>query len=387
MVSRANQAMTRQPQRSNTVYFRVLVALLFLVAGNTTCIALDAWPIDFETVRTRGMGGACTAIADDQQALLVNPAGLHQIKDNRWAILDVAAERNAGYAEIEGELGKLSDADTPEARRTNDQVVGRTAGKSAYWKLSNQSWYLGANGFGMSLIEQAWGEVRPQRPTNPRIRVQGGFDTVLSGSLSRPVWGHQNAFSSPIKMHWGGTMKYLARRGIDREYLARDFATLTESDLRDATLHGGTLDLDSALMAHLETPLDTTLGIHIENLLHAEVDSVLGRLPRRARIGAAIRPLTGDTERRNRLVLALDIVDLTGDDSLFKRVRMGAEARRWPRDWMDVRAGLRGGYLSFGATGRFQVARIDFATYSEELGSNPGFLEDRRYSISLGLEF
>lgn len=367
---------------------RLRIAVLALLATLAAARLLAAAaPADFETVRTRGMGGACTAVADDQQALFINPAGLFQVKENRYALVDVAAQRNLDSAAIENDLKQLSDDDTPAARRKNSEIMARIAGRPSWLELSNHAWYLGADGFGFGFLVNGVALAEASRPTRPQVRVTGRVDSLLSGSLSREVRGMQNLFSSRARLHWGGTLKFLSRRSLDKLYVARDFPGLSENDLRRAQAKGATGDLDAGLHAALAAPWAPTLGIHVENLLESEIDPRIGNLPRRCRVGCSLRPLEGPPERQNRLLLAMDVVDIWGGGSPFKRILLGAEARRWPRPWSEVRAGVRGGYLTFGCSGRFRLVRLDYATWAEELGRSPGDREDRRHSLALGLEF
>ena len=68
--------------------------------------------------------------------------------------------------------------------------------------------------------------------------------------------------------------------------------------------------------------------------------------------------------------------------SVWKHVNIGTEI---PIGIMSLRAGLSQGNLSAGLGFNFKIARLDFATYGEELGYLPGKLTSRRYEVSLML--
>ncbi len=148
---------------------------------------------------------------------------------------------------------------------------------------------------------------------------------------------------------------------------------------------GACLDFDAGTFWRLKNDWDTTLGLQAENLFETEVDPTIGKLRRQVAAGVAIRPLSGPPERKRKLLLTGDLWDLTEGGSFFSKLRLGAEAVIRP--WLSIRGGLRGGYLTAGATADFHEARLDFATYSDELGPRPGDREDRRYSLSFGFEF
>lgn len=360
------------------------LCLLFSLFSGTV-FAGEAHPLNYETPRSQGMGGAFVAVADDQQALFSNPAGLGQITDKSYAILDAAVEANQDMRRVENKTDGLSDADTPEARAENNRVLSEVMGQQSRVAASNLAYYLGGTGFGAGFLYQSVAQIGVERPTNPRIRAKADIDTVLVGAIARPIPGNRLLFSDSSTGHWGLGMKFLSRRALDRAYDARDFASLSEDDLRDDALKGAALDIDGGVLYRLSNPWNQSVGLSVSNLFESEIDSRIGRLPRRVDIGTAIRPLSGSAERSRKLLLAADLADITSDGTFFSKLRLGMEARM--RTWLTLRGGMRGGYLSAGATAKFREARFEFATYSEELGPRPGDREDRRYSLSMAVDF
>jgi len=361
-----------------------LLAWLTCVSSAGSALAGQAHPLTYETPRSQGMGGAFVAVADDQQALFSNPAGLSQITDKSYAVLDATAEINQDMRRVENKADGLSDADTSEARAANNRVLSEIMGQQSRLVASNLAYYLGSTGFGTGFLYQTIAQVGVERPTNPRIRAKADVDSVLVGAIARPI-GNRVVFGDAATGHWGLGMKFISRRTLDREYDARDFATLSEDDLRNDSLKGAALDIDGGVLYKLANPWNQTVGFSVSNVFESEIDARIGRLPRRVDVGTAIRPLSGSPERSRKLLLAADLADITSDGTLFSKLRLGMEARM--RTWLTLRGGLRGGYLSAGATAKFREARFEFATYSEELGERPGDREDRRYSVSMAVDF
>jgi len=345
----------------------------------------QAHPLTYETPRSQGMGGAFVAVADDQQALFSNPAGLGQITDKAYALLDATVEMNQDLRRVENKTNGLSDADTPESRAANNRLLSDVMGQQARTAASNLAYYLGGTGFGAGFLYQTIGQIGIERPTNPRIHAKADIDSVLVGAIARPIRGNKVVFGDSAAGFWGLGMKFISRRTLDREYDARDFASLSENDLRDDALKGATFDLDGGILYKLSNPWNQSLGLSVSNVFESEIDPRIGRLPRRIDIGTAIRPLTGSTARSRKLVLAADFADVANDGTLFSKLRLGMEAA--VRTWLTLRGGVRGGYLSAGATAKFREAKVEFATYSEETGPRPGDHEDRRYSLSLAIDF
>jgi|GEM_PF-774754 len=361
--------------------FASLLICFLTSAGSAD--AKYAHTLFYETVRTSGMGGACVAVADDQQALHCNPAGLCQVKDKAYAPISANAEINQDFRRVKNKTDGLSDNDTPEARTANNQILSSIMGQRARSVMSNLAYYLGGTGYGAAFLYQAAAETRVIRPTSPRIQAIGDVDSVLSGSISRPVPGTRIAFNDKAEGWWGATLKFLSRRSIDKEFDARDFAGLSENDLRSNEFKGATFDFDGGTFWKLKNKWNSTIGLFVANLFESEIDPSIGRLRRVVSLGTTIRPLKG--ENAQKLMLAADYWDLGGSGSEMSKRRLGMEFQALK--WLKLRGGIRGGYLSAGCTATFREARLEFATYSEEVGPRPGDREDRRYSVSLGIEF
>jgi len=365
-----------------------LMAFLLIAGVVNPAHAGYAHRLIYETPRTQGMGGTSIAIADDHQSLFSNPAGLAQIRDKGYAIVNANGEINQDFRRVKNRTDGLSDKNTPETRATNNAKLTDVMGQHARTVLGNLAYYIGGQGFAGAFLYQTVSEIQVIRPTSPRIRTIGDIDSVLMGSLSRPITGgKKNVFNDIADGWWGATVKFLSRRSIDHEFFARDFAGISENDLRKFQRKGANVDFDAGTFWRLKNDWDTTLGLYAENIFETEIDPSIGRLKRQFSVGAAIRPLEGPPERKRKLVLAADLWDITdaGSGTIFSRLRFGAEA--FIRPWLSIRTGLRGGYPSAGFTAAFREARLDFATYSDEIGPRPGDREDRRYSVSFGFEF
>ncbi len=366
-----------------------IFAILLLIWFGAVCPASGespyAHPFSYETVRTLAMGGTSVAVADDEQALFTNPAGLGQIEDKGFAVLNAKGEINQDFRRVKNKTDGLSDADTPQSRASNDAILTSVMGQRARTSLSNLAYYLGGKGFGAGFLYQETSEIRVIRPTSPKLRTMGDIDSVLTGSIARPIMGSRTVFNAKANGWWGATLKFISRRSIDREYDARDFGQVSENDLRRAQFKGPAVDCDGGILWRLRNPYNQTVGLFVGNLFESEFDPLIGHLHRQVGIGTALRPLFGPQERNDKLLLTADLWDINGEGTFWSRLRLGAEARL--RSWLKIQGGIRGGYLTAGASGKFREARVQIATYSEETGTRPGDLEDRRYSLSINFEF
>ncbi|MFZ2955746.1 MAG: hypothetical protein WA705_02470 [Candidatus Ozemobacteraceae bacterium] len=358
---------------------------LYAVFMSSSVSAGQAYPLIYETARTQAMGGTSVGIADDRQAMFTNPAGLAQVRDKQFALIQGEGEYNQDYRSVNDKTKGLSDRDTPQDRAANHRTLTEIMGKRARMQASNLAYYMGSSGFAASFLYQALAETEAVRPTNPKIRALGVVDSVLSGSIARPFPGVRSTFNDAANGWWGATAKFIARNALDREYDARDFAGLSESDLRSNQRYGAAFDFDAATYWELDNPWHTRVGGVIRNVLAAEIDPIIGTLKREVGLGVSVRPLGGPPDRNRKLLLAADIWNPQDDGGPLSHLRLGGEA--WVRPWLAVRAGVRGGWLSAGVEADFQVVRLEISTYGEEIGPRTGDREDRRYRLALGIEF
>ena len=73
------------------------------------------------------------------------------------------------------------------------------------------------------------------------------------------------------------------------------------------------------------------------------------------------------------------------DDSFTKRINIGLQVAFWDR--LYLRTGLHQGYPTFGAGFDAKFVRMNYAFYSEELGSYAGQYKDSRHAIEFTIGF
>ncbi len=360
-----------------------MAALLILFPS--VSYAFESYPLFYENTRSKGMGGATVALSDDEQALYSNPAALAIRKRKNYAFVSLTGEINQDFRRVKDETDRLSDKDTPEGRAFNNDVLNRTMGTQARLLLSNFAYYLGASGFGVGFLSQSLGEISVIRPTNPRVKNLQVFDSVLSGSFSRPVSGKSIVLSDKSNGWWGFTAKVVTRNYINHDFDARDFAGLSENALKANKFNGVTGDIDFGTFWALDNKYWQTLGLTVGNIFENNLDDNVGHLNRWLAFGTSIHPLSGPQERQEKLLFAADYWSMDEGGSFLSNIRIGLEGK--PYDWLALRMGVRGGYISAGLTTTFRLLQLDYATYSEELGPRPGSLEDRRHTVSISAVF
>jgi hypothetical protein len=366
----------------NRVKLFVVVSVMLI-----SCSGLleGASSVVYETARSLAMGGASVAVADDQQALFSNPAGIGMQSEKSYSFLNGFVAKNDDYDEVDDKISVLNSADNAGSRNTNLANMRQIVGKTGWQSFSNLAYYIGAQGFAMAAYYRETENFAVKNPVSPYLMAEIEKDTLLSGSIARPFNEPHNLFSDRATGWWGATMKFVSRKAADKTYYARDFAALDSAIVKNANLSGATLDFDVGALWQLNNPWKPTIGVFAGNLLSSEFSSEIGNLKRQFAFGASFRPLTGPPERNEKLLLALDYRDEGNDKAAMTKIRMGLEARITSN--LYVQTGIRSGYLTGGASLRWQDWRFQFATYAEELGKNPGDDEDRRYAVSADWKF
>ena len=363
-----------------------LIILISLILGMTAPVSAKyGRSISYESPKTLAMGGVAVAISDDHQALFSNPAGLGKRTQKAYGVLNVTGLRNNDYDSVDSAFAALSNKDTPGARISNNTNLLNAMGKIGFQTISNLSYYLGGNGFGMGVFYQQIEELSVENPINPTVRSRINKDLMLSGSIARSFNERQNMFRDRAAGWWGSTIKIASKKSADKTFYARDFSALTESVLKDTDQSGVALDIDLGALWQINNPWEPSFGIFVGNLIESEFSPEIGSAKRQYAAGFSIKPLSGPPERNDKLILAADYWDTGKDGSFLTKLRFGMNAKL--SEWFSFQAGIRAGYLTGGFSADWNDARIELATYAEELGKRPGDKEDRRYAASLAFEF
>ncbi|GAB4269267.1 MAG: hypothetical protein Kow0029_05220 [Candidatus Rifleibacteriota bacterium] len=347
--------------------------------------SFSATPVIYETTRALAMGGTCVAIADDQQALFCNPAGLGMQTKSSYSIFDPFFERNRDFDKVDSHIAALSNSDTAGSRNSNYDNLIKIIGKHGWQAFSNLAYYLGGTGFGMGVYYRESESYSVKNPVNPVVKSRVEKDALVSGSIARSFFENQHLFNDRAIGWWGATMKFASRRAADKSFYARDFSLLNEKVLKDTDRSGATMDFDLGAIWQLNNSWQPTIGVFAGNILSSEFSADIGTLKRQFAFGASFRPLTGPPERNEKLLLAVDYWETGDDRSALTKLRMGAEFKLSRHFFLQT--GIRSGYFSVGASIKWNDWRFQAATYSEELGQNPGDNEDRRYALSAAWQF
>jgi len=323
----------------------------------------------YKGIRPLGMGGAFTAVADDQNALFYNPAGLDKV--DGWGL---------GIVPLQVEVGEngwdfyndYTDADL-EATDEVIQLLRDYSGKYVHYGASSFPYFVMKH-VAVGLLGQGNVNIKA-RPNVLKAEVDA-FGTY--GFNAGTGWGFLDG-----QIRVGGAVKFV---NAYRLYETYGVADITASDfderIKDDKKEGSGLGFDLGIMAEAPVLLKPTFGIMIQNLTDTDLGDA-GELPQQLNMGLSI----GHSVAGFGFNAAADWVDVTNnigdDDDLPKRLHFGLEG--YLPMILSVRAGLYQGYGSFGVTIDLWALKVNYAQYTEEVGSAAGMMPDKRYVVSASL--
>lgn len=355
-----------------TMVFKILT---FISLTLFTFINVNATEIHYfkRSVRALGMGEAFIAVANDENALFYNPAGLRAVENYIFEILTL----NVTYSD---KLRALVSGD--ETVTGLDDAFGTRVyfdANATALSITAPSW--GYSLFGGTLIDAAF-----NNPVSPQI------ETLLFVQYGA-VGGYAHSFLDE-SLDVGASLKTVTRSGVSR--------TFTVADVLNDKFEE---DLQKDLHPVERVAPDVGVIYHYDKLFNLELNfAAVARNIGDIDFGAAgiVRgsyDIGVSTKRKYRgfdLLWAVDLVDLPtlrSVNSIVKNIRLGVEAGAFKRSnnhhTLSYRLGFKGPYSSFGFTinPAYVPITFDYASWSENIGSANNPLEDKRQSLQLSINF
>ena len=334
--------------------------------------------IFYKGIRPLGMGGAFTAVADDENALFYNPAGLNGIEGFGGAgILNPYFESGNNTLDFILDVSDIADAeDDTEAAALAADILEKYLGEHLHLRTGVFPNFTMHN-FGFGILGQAVfdGEVHNPLGVNT-LDVTGGYDIalVVSGAYGFEIGEGSLAI--------GATGKAVHRQVLEERYTTRELVEEDGIDLREDLEKGTGIGIDLGAIYSPPVFLNPAFGLTVQNLGDTSLGDA-GKLKQQVNLGAALQPRIAF----GNVLFALDIIDITrnlgADDDFAKRLNLGVEYRL-PLI-LSVRSGFHQGYWGGGLTLDFDLLRLEYAYYVEEVGAFAGQRPDHRHMIQLTL--
>ena len=329
--------------------------------------------------RAMGMGGAFSALVEDEESLWYNPAGIAKNGGIFWTI----ADPKVGLTDPTTALGIFSD------------LGSQSTFESALTDLGNAPIWIGASAktslimpfFAAAYFYDVDVSMLSENPVSPSLTTNYIMDTGVALGTGWTMGG---------MLQVGFAAKYITRSGVRKDWGTQEIADII----------AGTSSPDVIFDSFTQTTgvgygFDFGMNIIVPTMVQPTVSFVwknVGNTTFRAGLGEEAPP----TEMQDMLVGASLLIDLPliqiapalevrhlndGDVQIGNKIHMGVEMGL---PLIDLRAGLYQGYYTYGVGLNLGILKIDAASWGVELGGYPGQFESRRYmvqaSINIGFD-
>ncbi|MFH1380072.1 MAG: hypothetical protein ABII23_07325 [bacterium] len=386
-------------------------------------------PVFIRGIRPLGMGGAFTALADDQNAVFYNPAALTQREGSLLTAFEFPITVSEDFLEfydfIDSEQDNLEKFDELTAAKQTELIREINNDIS---KLSNRlvlgpqvNYLSGGQGlfnWGVGLYTKFDAQFRLRMDmVTPSLDIATYGDVVFIVPLAKG-WNDVTvpyfpgrSFTIPGKLSVGANYKRILRTSIvesrfdvtlmdSYEPLPQfgdgwelDIASLYELNRKWAfglTITDITRNkIKYGYVSEMQTANDGTVSL-------TEKQSYVSSIPAEVNVGVAFRPqrfyyFPGKyLDSGDRLTLLADVRDVLSaeekvtEETFWAKLHLGAEY-----SWFlfQFRGGLNQGYPTIGLGVSLLALKIDYAFFTDELGRFAGQRPQSNHMVSIALRF
>lgn len=325
-----------------------------------------------------GRGDTGLAIADDQEAIMYNPAGLARGKGiyKRVILASPMIEFSDDARNLAKEL-QDSSTDIPSALR-------KRVGKNEH---------IGVYNLTAIVLRRASIGLFNGETTDILIHKSpeaGGLEGVKARVVSSNglVFGLAQDFLNQ-RLLIGANMKYMHRGEGNFEANVTDADALKDLQADEIFKQGTGTSADLGIMWKMTGRMETSFGATVHNVGGAsftstsEATSAPKPLKQVVNLGVAMEPGT-KTSRFRLLVEYWDALNALKTSNL-KKIHLGSEIS--VRDIVGVTAGLSGGWAGGGFYVDLYALRIDGGIYIQEMDDRVGVRPDKRIYLGLTAGF
>lgn len=347
----------------------------------------------FEGTRALGMGNAFTAVANDNTAIFYNPAGLSQLKEgesNYFIKMDGDPEILDFYDDID----KASDQE--DDNQAISDAIQKNYGKHYSFRGPSLGFLWARPNWGIAFIPLDLSiDMGLHRTVGPSVNLVAVQDSTLAFTYNWKLKGNEDKYG---KFSVGVTSKLIYRLNVNEVVDAASISLNDEIFNEEDAKEGMTVDADVGFMwVGPWQRFNPTAAMVIRNI------GDYGYFTNLKLIGDN----SGKPENLHRVIdlgssmelgrwwiwtsrVAFDIRDILHPNwNLQKGFHLGAEFMWDVTSWFrgGWRAGLNQGYWTAGFTGELGIFKLDLASYGEEVGTSDSKIENRRYIMTMSLDF
>ncbi len=349
----------------NKIFFGICV-LILIYCSNAS--ATEYFRL-YRGVRPMGMGGAFTAVADDENALYYNPAGLAQNESFHMGIVNpIAGLSKNTYDMMNSDFDSFDDA--AKLKEFMTDFVGKyqhaQVGLFPYIGFTTDTVGIMMSGFANVQVGAA---VRNLADPYLDARVFLDYGAYVGAGFN---------VNEDDSFKIGVAAKFITRKSVIRQFYAFELADDTFEDKleNEYMKEGDGVSGDIGFIYSMGDTFKLNLAAVAQNVPEMDMGEAEDI---KTVVNTGIALITDLSFAK--FTLAADFRDVAfnagEDEDIGKRLHLGAEFRF--NYFLAVRGGFNQGYWTAGATVDIWIIRIDAATYGEEVGAYAGQKEDRRY--------
>lgn len=360
-------------------FFIISALLIPSVAESSTSARKDEASKVYQSAYFLGRGNTGIAIADDEEAIFYNPAGVAFGKGiyKKTVLASPMVQMSQATKDVARRLG-AENADTLE-------TVRDAVGKPNHFGMSNFSGIIFRRA-AFGLIAQSNADLIAFKDPD-----QGALEVVRAevDQTSGATFTVAESFGKGL-FFVGMTGKYLMRGKGAIEASTSEIDSIKEkmSNTNEFMGIGSGAGADLGLMFQSGGRVNTAVGITINDIgktsiIPQEKTTLDLDLTQTINVGVAIEPAT----HSSRLRLLADYRDVAGQaiPNPYQRVHLGGELTVF--DIIGVTGGLNQGYGTAGFYVDARLLRLDLGFYTQEVGTRMGTRPDTRYFVQIKAGF
>ena len=211
---------------------QILCPLLFVfVLFLTICIRpAPADAVLYDGIRPLGMGNAFTAVADDENAVFYNPAGLSMMSGLQLGVVNPQIEIADDSIDFADDAGDVDFDNTSEVA----DLLRKYTGKPQHVRVGLFP-HLGLNikdvGVLVGALGQGTVDVEINNPVWPQTRVNliADYGPIVGGGFQLPAVKN---------LHLGMSLKYIGRESLSEVYTPAEIAASLLAEVVDVRSRG-----------------------------------------------------------------------------------------------------------------------------------------------------
>ncbi len=328
----------------------------------------------YRGARATGMGGAFTGLADDEQAIFYNPAGLAGITRPTFHAGSVLLEGSADFISSPGALSELSGF--------GPASVNAFMGKNVYGRGQVTPSLVFPN-FGISLVIDGQAAFFARNKSLPWLTLGYQNTNGVQAAAGFSVFGKRRRANNDLRI--GAAAKMLWRRGGYKRLSMQEVFNASKNTIGDVTGPFGKgygADLGTQYVHEMNKLWRWGMGLAWTDIGNtafsaAEAEPIPANLSYGLYVTYQPNPFLEGT-------FVYDLRHILKTMDMRKKNHVGLEIGM---PMFKLYGGLNQLSLTYGASADFSLLKVTAVSYAEDLAEEAGQDTDRRYLLSFDLKF